>query len=70
MIKLIIALSNRFSFVDRWLIQLVEAYGFQDRQEKKKLTALDICTRDIQRVNAFERSGEKKKLRIVHQPRG
>jgi len=69
-ISILIALSRNFQFVDNWLAKLVEAYGYQDRKSKNKLTALEMCARDLERVNSFEKSGKKNQLRIIHQPRG
>lgn len=76
MIKILIALSHKFKFIDNWLAKLVEEYGFQEKKESIPLLSKEqveeLCRGDLQRVVAYEKEGNSSgfpKPRIVPQPR-
>lgn len=76
MIKILIALSHKFKFIDNWIARLVEEYGFQEKKEKlailSKEQVEELCRGDLQRVVAYEKQGSKSGLpkpRIIKQPK-
>lgn len=62
MIRILIALSNRFKFVDSFLTRLTFAYaqnmsGDQLKRDAIKKLAEKVAMSDLKRVNAWEKNG-------------
>jgi hypothetical protein len=74
--KLILKLSTKFNFIDKWIISFIDLYCSTKRKKEIEYAHTEVlseaCQRDLEKIMTFERLGKMSGLnepRMIKQPR-